>query len=262
MAKALTFRMDVTKFERDTSRLGPAVVGCYIRILLDYFEQGEAPPDEDSVLARIAGCDLEMWRQVRPKLEKLFTISERWFHNDTEAEIAAQNKRSARAKAASQGDGSVTGKAAPTAPIITTMVGADPAANRAAAAREQLAEQRIMSQIVDDAIDDDIEEDLPPEPPPPPPVGIAFERGLDPDFRPSAAEIASYMADGYDSDQIARVIDEFKRYNINMGTTSTNWPELWKRWWSRKKPPLHPAEKKPKPRVEVSRRAPAPPQEA
>lgn len=271
-AKSNQFRLDVARFMHETSRLGPTVIGAYINIMLDYFEQGEAPPDEDAVLARIVGCDPENWGLIRFKLQHLFTIKDgRWYHDHVEAEIEAGRKRMSKsAKAAAKaaevhmqesiadvivramGDGNVP---------QTTMAGADPKGSRTGGSPERdraVAELAALEPQDDDLDEDDLGD---PEPPVPQPVGITFEGPLDPDFKPDAKEMVEIFNDGYTSPQVAEELDRFKRYNINMGTTSNNWPELWRRWWNRKKPPLHPAEKKPKPRVEVTkRRAPAPPE--
>lgn len=252
MAKELTYRINVAQFERETRRLGPAVVGAYIRILLDYFSTGEPPPDEDAMLARIAGVDSDMWRAIRPRLEPLFTIiaygpegTVVWFHQHTEDEVAAQNKRSERAKAASAQAKPDTSDIPETRPEF--FEGATLQFPKEKPPQELVA----LGPDVDDMDDDDLGI---PEPPVPQPVGIVFEGPLSMDFKPTGAQIVEYQADGYTSEQIAEVLDGFKRYNRAAGTTSNNWPELWVRWWNRKKPPLHPAEKKPKPRVEVTRR--------
>lgn len=268
-AKSNQFRLDVARFMRETARLGPTVVGCYVKLMLDYYEQGTPPPDEDAVLARVVGCDPENWGIIRFKLQHLFEIRDGlWYHDHVEAEIEAGKKRmnksaKAAAKAAevhmqetiadvigrAMGDGSVP---------QTTMAGADPKAAR------QLTQEEaptVLAELPEVEIEDEDDDLGDPEPPVPQPVGITFEGSLDPDFKPDAKEMVEIFNDGYNSQQVAEELDRFKRYNINMGTTSNNWPELWRRWWNRKKPPLHPAEKKPKPRVEVTkRRAPAPPQ--
>jgi len=270
MSKELTYRLGVTTFKRETGRLGPAVVGAYIRILMDYFEQGEAPPDDDMVLSRIAGCDPVTWADIRVKIERagLFEIktligsTRVWTHAGAEAEIAAALSRKDKSKKAATAAGqNHTERAAQRQGNGTVMIGADPEAHRTAQAHEEQAEVNIMSQISDDFVETDDDDDGIPEPPVPQPPGIVFESGIDPEFKPTGSWIVNAQADGYDAAQISVELDAFKRYHHAAGTTSINWPEMWDRWWNRKKPPLHPAEKKPKPRVEVSRRAPAPPSE-
>lgn len=267
MSKELTYKLPVNTFQRETSRLGPAVVGAYIRILLDYYEQGEAPPDDDFVLARIAGCDPETWADIRVKIERagLFEIRTLignirvWTHAGAEIEIAAALARKDKSKKAAVAAGANhTERAAQRAqePGIA-MVGADPESHRRAITAEQEREAEIESQIIDDEIDE--EDEIIPEPPVSQPPGIAFESGIDPEFRPTGAWIVNVQAEGYDAKQIGAELDGFKRYHLAAGTTSINWPELWDRWWNRKKPPLHPAEKPAKPRVEVSRRRAPPP---
>jgi uncharacterized protein YdaU (DUF1376 family) len=263
MSKELMYKLPINTFKRETSRLGPAVVGAYIRILLDYFEQGQPPPDDDFVLARIAACDPETWADIRIKIERagLFEIKtvvgnvRVWTHAETEAEIAAAVMRKDKSKKAAIAAGqNHTERAAQRSGTVA--VGLDPKAPAEVAARESAAEQEFVEQIVDDEIDED---DGIPEPPVPQPPGIVFESGIDPEFKPTGAWIVEAQAEGYTAVQIGAELDSFKRYHTMAGTTSINWPELWDRWWNRKKPPLHPAEKPAKPRVEVSRRRAPPP---
>lgn len=252
MPKSNQYRISVPTFLQETRRLGPAVVGAYTRLLLDYFEQGKAPPNDDAVLARIVGAEPSFWSEIRPRIEHLFEItSEGWFHAHTEEQIEAGAKRMKKSAKASAVAAEVTGKQPPAPePPMPPMPPKGPIMT------EEETERMIHEQEDEDE-DDDIGEIEPPVSTPP---GISFEGPLPPDFKPDAAKLVERMNEGYDSQQIAKVLDDFRRYNHAAGTTSVNWPELEQRWWDRKKPPLHPAEKpaKAKPRVEVTRRAPPP----
>jgi len=262
MAKLNQYRISVPIFLQETRRLGPAVVGSYIRLLLDYFEQGKAPPDDDAVLARIVGADPSFWAEIRPRIEHLFEISAAgWVHAHTEEQIEAAAKRMKKSAKAAAVAAVVTGKPMPPMPpmlIPTKTVTREELAKEYPKAPAAMTDEQVDRMIHEQEDEDDEEEIEEIEPPVTPPVGIVFEGPIPKDFRPTAAVIAERMAEGYSSQQIADVIDQFRRYHQISGTTSVNWPELEERWWKRKKTPLHPAEKKPKPRVEVSRRAPPP----
>lgn len=256
MSKSNQFRIDVAAFLRETSRLGPTVVGAYVNIMLDYFEQGEPPPDDDAVLARIVGCDPSLWADIRLKLEHLFEIRDgRWYHAHCESEIAAASRRVKRSKAAATAAGEVHSARA-AEPVRKSIVDLISMSERP----DPLPMVQVERPPEPEPDDDD--EDTEIEPPVPQPKGITFEGPLPEDFKPAAAEISERLNEGYTSQQVADVLDGFRRYHLAAATMSNNWPELERRWWNRKKPPLHPAEKAaPKPRIVLSRRPPPPPSE-
>ena len=60
--------------------------GAYLLLLLDNWVSG-ALPDDDDVLARVAGLDAERWAQVRPVIAGYFQIADgQWVHARIERE--------------------------------------------------------------------------------------------------------------------------------------------------------------------------------
>lgn len=70
----------------DTRRLTTEQHGAYLLLLMDNWVSG-ALPDDDAVLARVAGLDAERWAQVRPVIAGYFQIAEgQWVHARIERE--------------------------------------------------------------------------------------------------------------------------------------------------------------------------------
>ena len=64
----------------DTRRLTTEQYGAYLLLLMDSWTSG-ALPDDDDVLARVAGMDEESWAQVRPVIARYFQIADgKWVH--------------------------------------------------------------------------------------------------------------------------------------------------------------------------------------
>ena len=70
----------------DTRRLTTEQHGAYLLLLMDSWSSG-ALPDDDDVLARVAGLDAERWAQVRPVIARYFQIADgKWVHARIEQE--------------------------------------------------------------------------------------------------------------------------------------------------------------------------------
>lgn len=70
----------------DTRRLTTEQHGAYLLLLMDSWVSG-ALPDDDDVLARVAGLDAERWAQVRPVIARYFQIADgQWVHARIERE--------------------------------------------------------------------------------------------------------------------------------------------------------------------------------
>ena len=70
----------------DTRRLTTEQHGAYLLLLLDSWSSG-ALPDDDAVLARVAGLDAESWTRTRPVLAGYFEIADgKWVHARIERE--------------------------------------------------------------------------------------------------------------------------------------------------------------------------------
>ena len=70
----------------DTRRLTTEQHGAYLLLLMDSGSSG-ALPDDDDVLARVAGLDAERWAQVRQVIARYFQIADgKWVHARVERE--------------------------------------------------------------------------------------------------------------------------------------------------------------------------------
>ena len=70
----------------DTRRLTTEQHGAYLLLLMDSWSSG-ALPDDDAVLARVAGLDAERWAQVRQVIARYFQIADgQWVHARIERE--------------------------------------------------------------------------------------------------------------------------------------------------------------------------------
>ena len=70
----------------DTRRLTTEQHGAYLLLLMDSWTSG-ALPDDDTVLARVAGLDAESWARMRPAIARYFEIADgKWAHARIEQE--------------------------------------------------------------------------------------------------------------------------------------------------------------------------------
>ena len=70
----------------DTRRLTTEQQGAYLLLLMDSWSSG-ALPDDDTVLARVAGLDAESWTRTRPAIARYFEITNgKWVHTRIEQE--------------------------------------------------------------------------------------------------------------------------------------------------------------------------------
>ena len=70
----------------DTRRLTTEQHGAYLLLLMDSWSSG-ALPDDDAVLARVAGLDAESWTRTRPAIARYFEITDgKWVHARIEQE--------------------------------------------------------------------------------------------------------------------------------------------------------------------------------
>lgn len=84
-------------YQKDTTRLGLAEHGAYLKLLMDSWVNGP-PADDDGELCRILGCLPAEWRKIRPKIAPFFRIvGGVWTHKRLEAEKAGAAERSGKA---------------------------------------------------------------------------------------------------------------------------------------------------------------------
>lgn len=84
---------------KDTRRLLTVQHGAYFLLIIDYWVNGEPPPDDNAVLAQITGLPMKEWLRHRPVLARLFRIEEgRWNHDRIEAELRAAVEKRTKAE--------------------------------------------------------------------------------------------------------------------------------------------------------------------
>ena len=84
--KPLWMPLYVSDYLADTGRLTASQHGAYLMLMMDYWQNG-APPDNNDVLARIARMSPSVWMTTRPILVKYFVIVDGvWRHSRVDAE--------------------------------------------------------------------------------------------------------------------------------------------------------------------------------
>ena len=92
MSSTPWFKFYPGDYKSDTGRLTTVQHGAYILLLLDYYATGEAPPDDDIVLAKITLCDSQNeWFAIRKAIARHFEITDVWRHERCEKELIARS---------------------------------------------------------------------------------------------------------------------------------------------------------------------------
>lgn len=98
------FPLYIGDYRRDTARLTTLEHGAYLLIIMDYWVNGP-PPDDDQILARVAGLPNDAWSNARSSLASFFHIADGvWRHKRIDHERnrakASKNKAVSKAKTA------------------------------------------------------------------------------------------------------------------------------------------------------------------
>lgn len=208
--------------------------GAYLLLLTHYRVTGPFT-ERVTTMARIIRGEEGDWRMCRERLSRMFSIDDNgvWHHADMDELIAKAGRAKDKATKASRA-------AHAAAPKPTTL------AVQELAASDDTPDVMKHFQIEAPPIR------TAPPPPEPDPMGTL----IDVEFTLTGEEILRCSAEcpEMETDDLASMLDSFKRYHIAAGTLSTDWDDSWRRWWERKKPqPAKPS--RAKPRIEVSRRA-------
>ena len=78
------FPFYVADYRGDTARLSTLEHGAYLLLILEYWDKGGLP-DDDEELAYIVGVDTAAWAAIRPKLRRFFRDG--WRHKRIDEEI-------------------------------------------------------------------------------------------------------------------------------------------------------------------------------
>lgn len=78
----------------DTRRLSTLEHGAYLLLIAEYWQTGEPLPDDDKVLAKIAGLTVAKWKGIRAALAALFMVAEGlWRHKRIDFELVEAERR-------------------------------------------------------------------------------------------------------------------------------------------------------------------------
>lgn len=99
----------------DTMRLTRDQHGGYLLLIMDYWRQGEALPDDDDALAAITKASPVEWKKLRPVLARFFEVADgKWTHGRIEQELkSAQEQYTAKVERAKAGAAKRWGKHMP-----------------------------------------------------------------------------------------------------------------------------------------------------
>ena len=230
-----TYPLDVKQFIVDTLRLPPIAKAAYLMIILDYCARGEAPPADQHVLGQITHADIKTLEYLIP----LFDVRDgRWYHAGIEAEMARQAK------------------------VRSVAVNASKAAKDKRDQRKGLTQLIVEQSPLGQAATTVTITVPPPQPINTPPAAIQppapVDHPIPDDFALDGADIIQCQSAGAGTGEIAEWLDYFRQYHAEAGTLAVDWKALFHRFVGRKIEERD-AKPKPKPRIEVSRRAPAPP---
>ena len=75
----------IADYMADTAHLSTVEHGAYLLLIMTYWQRGEALPDDDKKLARIAGLQGRNWRRVRAEIEPFFEVRDnKWVSQKVE----------------------------------------------------------------------------------------------------------------------------------------------------------------------------------
>lgn len=123
----------VADYLADTTRLTTIQHGAYLLLIMAYWRDGEALPDDDNDLAAITRLPVKDWRRIRPKLEPFFDLEAgAWRHARIEYELKRatekleQQKMAGKASAQARADRrNVNARFNGTSTPVATGVGAE-----------------------------------------------------------------------------------------------------------------------------------------
>lgn len=79
----------VADYLSDAAHLNTLEHGAYLLLIMTYWQRGEALPNDDKKLARIARLGPREWNRLRPTLSEFFQVScGTWSHSRVERELS------------------------------------------------------------------------------------------------------------------------------------------------------------------------------
>lgn len=84
----------VADYLADTAHLSTLEHGAYLLLLMNYWQRGEALPDDDGKLARTARLSLKEWTRIRGEVVGFFEVAGgQWTHKRVERELGIVRAR-------------------------------------------------------------------------------------------------------------------------------------------------------------------------
>lgn len=78
----------IADYMADTAHLTTVEHGAYLLLIMTYWQRGEALPDDDKKLSRIAGLQGRNWKRVRAEIEPFFEFRDnKWVHQRIEKQL-------------------------------------------------------------------------------------------------------------------------------------------------------------------------------
>lgn len=101
-APPLRLMLDISAWQSETQGMSAADRGALLALKMFFWHQGKIP-DNDQILAQIAGLDLRGWKRVRQVLERKFIVKYgEWQREDWSNELDAAYEAVRKAKVKSQ----------------------------------------------------------------------------------------------------------------------------------------------------------------
>lgn len=99
MASKPFMKLYISDYLTDTHYLTALEHGCYLLLIMNYFQTGKSLPDNDKKLASICKLSEAKFSKVKTVLKELFLISDgQWFHKRIEKELDEMAKKSETAR--------------------------------------------------------------------------------------------------------------------------------------------------------------------
>lgn len=95
MAASPFMPLYIADYMADTAHLTTVEHGAYLLLIMTYWQRGEALPDDDKKLARIAGLQGRNWQRVRAEIEQFFEVRDsKWMHQRIEHQLSVMRSQS------------------------------------------------------------------------------------------------------------------------------------------------------------------------
>lgn len=251
------FPFNIKDFLANTKRLNTEAKGAYLCLMLDYYENGSGPPDDDDVLAAICELPVDVWQRHRKVIAPLFKIEQcLWHHSRMDFEIAdaiekmrKANERGVAGATKRWGDpdsrpnrkknGKSNAHALPEAKTEQS--------NKDAQLHSTVtpSQESSLSTLTREKIE--VPEESATE------VG-GIGTPIDPDYTPPPDLIEVCHEDGATDAVIDAEIKKFVADKQESGGFSANWDASWVKWWARWREyrDKHAAKPRGKARIEVN----------